>query len=64
MGLVKRGGYIFMTLIGDHRPRHVHVLRDRIEILKWDLENDRIMFGTANRRIIGLIEQLKKEGKL
>ena len=25
MGKVRRGGYMFIWWIGDHRPRHVHV---------------------------------------
>lgn len=37
MGKIRVGGYIFVTWIGDHEPRHVHVFKDGQLIVKWDL---------------------------
>jgi hypothetical protein len=64
MGKIRRGGYVFITWIGDHSPRHVHVYRDGKLVLKWDLENDIAMSGRPTRRILGIIEQLQQEGLL
>lgn len=61
---IRRGGYIFITWKGDHAPRHVHVYRDGELVLKWDLENDRPMFGNASRRLRELIAELRAEGLL
>jgi hypothetical protein len=33
-------------------------------VVKWDLENHRAMKGSASRRILKLIEELKSEGRL
>ena len=43
MGTRKVGGYIFRSYKGDHRPLHVHIFRDRDEIGRWDIENQRPM---------------------
>ena len=64
MARVRRGGYIFLTWVGDHSPRHVHVYRDRKLIVKWDLENKMPMLGEANRRVLNLIAELESEGLL
>ena len=64
MGKVKRGGYVFLSWIGDHSPRHVHVYKDGNLIVKWDLENDMAMQGTATRTILKYIKELIEEGKL
>ena len=64
MARVRRGGYIFLTWVGDHSPRHVHVYRDGKLIVKWDLENRMPMMGEANRRILNLIAELESEGLL
>ena len=62
MARTRRGGYIFLTWMGDHSPRHVHVYRKLI--VKWDLENRMPMVGKANRRILSLIDELEAEGFL
>ena len=36
MGKVRRGGYVFVTWKSDHSPRHVHVYRDGVLVVKWD----------------------------
>lgn len=64
MGKIRRGGYIFVTWKGDHSPRHVHVYRDGVLIVKWDLDSRKPMVGKSTRRVRLLIEQLESEGAL
>ena len=61
---VRRGNYVFLTWIGDHSPRHVHVYRSAKLVVKWDLENWLPMEGKANRKLLQLIEELNREGIL
>ena len=66
MGKIRRGGYIFEWWIGDHDPRHVHVSRMDGRIL------GRIVLATKEpmdawnppRKVIQIIEELEKEGRL
>ena len=55
---------MFVTWIGDHAPRHVHVYRDGRLILKWNLEDRVPMSGTPDRRVLAWIEELESEGRL
>ncbi len=55
---------MFVTYIGDHAPRHVHVYRDSRLVVKWDLEHNEAMEGQANRSILKHIDQLRREGRL
>lgn len=64
MSKIRRGNYVFITWVGDHSPRHVHVYRDGELVLKWDLENRQTMKGEPGRQIIRLIEELEAEGLL
>ena len=64
MARIRRGGYIFLSWIGDHSLRHVHVYRDGKLVVKWDMENGVPMIGEASRRILRLIEELEAEGLL
>lgn len=64
MSKIRRGNYIFVTWIGDHPPRHVHVYRHGKLVVKWDLDNRTAMQGRANRRVLRLIAELEREGKL
>jgi uncharacterized protein DUF4160 len=64
VGKYRRGGYVFITWIGDHPPRHVHVYRDGRLVVKWDLDNRKAMKGKATSRILQLIAQLESEGVL
>lgn len=64
MGKIRRGGYVFVTWKGDHDPRHVHVYRDGVLIVKWDMDNGLPMVGHAPRRGRVLIETLESEGAL
>jgi len=64
MGKIRFGGYIFVTWIGDHGPRHVHVFRDARFVAKWDLDNGVDLEGETTRRIRRLILRLQREGRL
>jgi hypothetical protein len=61
---VRRSNYVFLTWVGDHSPRHVHVYKSSRLVVKWDLENWLPMKGKANRRLLQLIEELNREGVL
>ena len=63
MGRIRRGGYLFEFWIGDHSPRHVHILKDRKLIAKVELdEHLTLMEGKINRRIRKILKELMKEG--
>ena len=64
MGKHRRGGFIFITWKNDHPPRHVHVYRDGKLVVKWDLDNQKPMEGSATRRVLTLIADLESEGLL
>ncbi len=64
MGKIRRGNYIFVTWIGDHPPRHVHVYKNGKLVVKWDLDHRIAMKGKANNKIIKLIVELEQEGLL
>jgi len=61
---IRRGGYVFITWIGDHDPRHVHVYKDGKLLAKWDLDGWRVMQGKVTTRLIRLLEELRDEGRL
>jgi len=64
MGKLRRCGYVFITWKGDHLPRHVHVYKDGLLVLKWNLDDGVPMKGQASKRIRTLIERLEGEGRL
>jgi hypothetical protein len=64
MGKVRRGGYVFLTWKSDHSPRHVHVYRDGVLVVKWDLDNKQPMIGKVTRRLRAMIAALDSEGAL
>ncbi len=64
MGKLRRGGYIFFTWKSDHPPRHVHVYREGKLVVKWDLDSNMPMKGSAPRRVLELIAELEAEGLL
>jgi hypothetical protein len=64
VGKIRRGGDIFISWIGDHSPRHVHVYRDSRLVLKWDLANRCAMKGVATPSLVRLIDELIREGRL
>jgi len=61
---VRRGNYVFLTWVGDHSPRHVHVYRSAKLVVKWDLEHWLPMEGRAKRKLLQIIEELDKAGML
>ena len=64
MGKIRRGGFVFVSWKGDHTPRHVHVYRGGELVLKWDLENRRLMEGVPTLRVLKLILSLERERRL
>lgn len=64
MGKIRRGGYQFVTWIGDHAPRHVHIYDGKKFIAKWNLERNEVIVGSVNRKIVKIIKDLQKEGLL
>jgi hypothetical protein len=61
---IRRGGYVFLSWVGDHPPRHVRVYRSGRLVVKWDLDNRRAMKGAASRKILALLRQLQSEGRI
>jgi Domain of unknown function (DUF4160) len=64
VGKVRRGGYVFLSWMSDHPPRHVHVYRNGRLVVKWDLDNQKPMKGVASKRVLALIRQLEAEGRI
>jgi len=66
MGKVRRGGYIIKWFIGDHSPRHVHIETPGGKLLgRLDLTTlDGIEGWQPSKKLLKIIEELKKEGRL
>lgn len=64
MTKIRRSNHVFISWKGDHSPKHVHVYRDSILVLKWDLESDKAMKGKPSEKVLALIRGLQKEGPL
>ena len=66
MGKVRRGGYMFIWWIGDHRPRHVHVFdKNNRLITRVNLETMQPMdISQIDRKILELIRELQNESRL
>ena len=64
MGKIRRGGFIFITWIGDHSPYHVHVYKDGELVVKWDLEHEVPMKGKVSAVVRKLISELRDESRL
>ena len=64
MGKIRRGNFIFVTWVGDHAPRHVHVFTNGRLIVKFDFERNRVIEGRITTRILKLIQELCLEGRL
>lgn len=67
MGKKKLAGYIFITFKGDHRPFHVHLIKDKRELGRWDIENQKPMddfeIGSDLRNALIKLGYVKGEGK-
>ena len=66
MGKVRRSGYVLEWFIGDHAPRHIHVYDAKgRQIGRLDIDR---LVGVENwmpdRKLVKLIEDLKREGRL
>jgi hypothetical protein len=61
VGKIRRGNFVFIWWIGDH-GHHVHVYRDKREVVKWDLDNGSELEGHASKRLRKLISELQLEG--
>jgi len=61
---IRHGGYVFVTWVGDHPPRHVHVYRHGELVVKWDLDRGQAMEGAATARVRKLLAELVEEGLL
>ena len=66
MSRIRRGGYIFISWIGDHLPRHVHVYDgDANFVTRMNLETMQPMdVLKVDKRILDLIRDLQSEGRL
>lgn len=64
MAKIRRGNYVFLTWVGDHDPRHVHVYKDGELVVKWDLINWRALKGSAPNRVVGYLLDLVERGLL
>jgi hypothetical protein len=66
MGAITRRGYRIEWFIGDHGPRHVHVYDSKERLLgRLDLQSMRGIEGwMPSRKLIRVIEELKREGRL
>lgn len=64
MGKIKRGGYIFVTWIGDHAPRHVHVFKNSRLVLIWNLERSVVISGKISHKLKKLLNLIIREGLL
>jgi hypothetical protein len=61
---IRRGGYVFLSWIGDHGPRHVHVYSDGKLVVKWDLDHWQPMKGQVTARLEKLLRELVAKGEL
>jgi hypothetical protein len=64
MTRIRRGGYVFMTWVGDHPPKHIHVYRDGKLVLTWDIQGSEVLAGEWSPRIVSLIRELQSKGRL
>ena len=62
MGRWKRYGVIVVLFSMDHDPKHVHVFEDRKRLLKFDVENWRVMEGKLTAKARKALEALRLEG--
>jgi len=66
MGRIRRGGYIFISWVGDHPPRHVHIYDDNANfITRMNLETMQPMdVVKVDKGIVDIIRDLQTEGRL
>jgi hypothetical protein len=66
MGKIRRNGYILEWFIGDHVPRHIHVYDNKHKLIgRLDINKLAGVEGwTPDQKLIKLVADLKKEGRL
>ena len=57
-----RGVVLVVLYMFDHPPRHVHVFQDGKRLLKFDIENWKVLEGKLTVAARKALESLKKEG--
>mgnify|MGYP003580241323 CR=1 FL=1 len=57
VGRKKRGGYIFETYSGDHRPYHVHIYRGDEFVGRFDM-NQILMDEDLSNQVLKYLEEL------
>ena len=58
----KRNGVLIVKYLYDHPPQHVHIFEDGKRLLKFDVENWRVMEGRLTANAKKALESLRKEG--
>lgn len=58
----KRNGVLVVLYMFDHPPRHVYVFQDGKPLLKFDIENWKVLEGKLTVAARKALESLKKEG--
>ena len=66
MGRIRRGGYIFISWVGDHPPRHVHIYDVNANFIRrMNLETMQPMdVVKVDKGIVDIIRDLQTEGRL
>ncbi|MGZ8487984.1 MAG: DUF4160 domain-containing protein [Candidatus Binatia bacterium] len=64
MGRWRRHGVIVVLYSTDHDPRHVHVFEDGKRLVKFDIENWKVMEGKLTSRARKALAALRREGIL
>ena len=64
MTQVRRAGYVFVSWVGDHPPRHIHIYQRGKLVAKYDLESREVMKGRVSSKLRKVIAQLQREGVL
>lgn len=64
MGKIRRGGFLIYYWVGDHEPKHVHVLKDGRLVAKVRVRDLSALSGKIDRKLKKILEKLKKEKKI
>lgn len=55
---------MFVTWIGDHPPKHIHIYRNGKLVAKFDRESREAMKGRVSGKLRKIINDLESEGIL
>lgn len=64
MGKIRRGGYIIYFWIGDHEPKHIHVLKEGKFIAKVRQSDLAPIEGKINKKLKRILKSLKEENRI